>query len=56
MEMHAQDTQPSRICFRIWIAEIPDERFVDGDEQIEFGHSTHGLTLEGAAIARVAEC
>ena len=50
METHAQDTQPIRRRFRISVAGRLDERFVDGVERIELGHSADGSTLEGPFI------
>lgn len=50
MQKHGQDNQLSRRRFRIWVTGRLDERFVDGIDEIELGHSTDGSTLDGALI------
>ena len=50
METHAQDPQLSRRRFRIGVAGRLDERFLDGAEEIEMGHSKDGSTLDGMVI------
>ena len=50
MENHGQDIPPSRRRFRIWVAGRLDERFIEGIDEIELGHSTAGSRLDGAFI------
>jgi hypothetical protein len=50
MEADAQDTQPSRRHFRIWVAGRLDERFIDGIDEMELGQSQDGSTLDGPLI------
>ena len=45
-----QTSQPSPRRFRIWVAGRLDERFVDGIDDLELGHSADGSTLDGTMV------